>query len=285
MKKLILIAIVLLLALSVFSLSACNKPIDREGIYGVIADAITASLASPTYFYEEKTANETGDFSVGMTNSVEVLYGKTALGEDITSELYAHVKSMRGKDTTLYEAYCGKNGSGEALFEKTTGSTWATTQMTTAGFVYELGGKNWSLESALAELSYVISQKPDWAEFKEKNAGTARLELVETTFAIKRTDAFTKFCTDFRESYGFPSSFEGATGVTLEIAYGRVQKITCNKKLPIPGLGDSFSTDTAIYELSIVYAGPGLGLKNTVNGIKSSDTLPATALLLPKRTR
>ncbi len=267
-KKLVCLACVILLILSVSGCSLNSYSVDK--LKELYPKAIENSLNEELYYWKE-TVNASDHTSWRTCNVYAEMDKKFNVIRDENGEcsnMKVDVFEEYNKKS-VYKALCGKSESSSGddvksyLFENDfddsgNASNYRKTEMSPQSFIAGNDFKaKYSLDALLEELEYLSVDDMifDIDNSLMEHSG----KVVKLSFAVK--DDYTD---RYKTESGKASIFEGAKYATIELSYDRFASIVVYAE---EKLGKNISADKEIYKLETVYYGPKIDIPSYDSGV------------------
>lgn len=259
-KIMCLILLIILIAMSVLSLSACSVPLSDDEIESTYNTAVENTMKADLYYWQEYVYKDIDstmtnvNVLASMDNKYELIKDPDGKYSELSIQVYEELNGVRMKE---YLAGRSKGvGKNDPIKEYKFTSVRADEvylrskkPSTAYEYFYSEEFKQYTLNERLKELKTLKFEDMDF-DYKGSE-GYKKNHLSKLTFKVKES-----YLREFERDNGSKSIFEGADSVTIEMAYNRISQLVIYDKESL----DKFAISKERYNFRVVYYGAKIAI-------------------------
>lgn len=259
-KIMCLILLIILIAMSVLSLSACSVPLSDDEIESTYNTAVENTMKADLYYWQEYVYKDiystmtNVNVLASMDNKYELIKDPDGKYSELSIQVYEELNGVRMKE---YLAGRSKGvGKNDPIKEYKFTSVRADEvylrskkPSTAYEYFYSEEFKQYTLNERLKELKTLKFEDMDF-DYKGSE-GYKKNHLSKLTFKVKES-----YLREFERDNGSKSIFEGADSVTIEMAYDRISQLVIYDKESL----DKFAISKERYNFRVVYYGAKIAI-------------------------
>lgn len=247
--------LIVLMAITVLSLSACSVPLSDDEIESAYNTAVENTMKADLYYWQEYVYKDIDstmtnvNVLASMDNKYELIKDPDGKYSELSIQVYEELNGVRMKEYLAGRSKgVGKNDPiTEYKFTSTrVDDTYVKTKTpyTAYEYFYSEEFKQYTLNERLKELKTLKFKDMDF-DFKGSE-GYKKNHLSKLTFKVKES-----YLREYERDNGSKSIFEGADSVTIEMAYDRISQLIIYDKESL----DKFAISKERYNFRVVYYG------------------------------
>lgn len=254
-KIMCLLVLIVLMAMSVISLSACSVPLSDDEIESAYNTAVENTMNAGLYYWQEYVYKDIDstmtnvNVLASMDNKYELIKDPDGKYSELSIQVYEELNGVRMKE---YLAGRSKGvGKNDPVKEYKFTSVRADDvyprskkPSTAYEYFYSEEFKQYTLNERLKELKTLKFEDMDF-DYKGSE-GYKKNHLSKLSFKVKES-----YLREFERDNGSKSIFEGADSVTIEMAYNRISQLVIYDKESL----DKFAISKERYNFRVVYYG------------------------------
>lgn len=254
-KIMCLLVLIVLMAMSVISLSACSVPLSDDEIESAYNTAVENTMNADLYYWQEYVYKDIDstmtnvNVLASMDNKYELIKDPDGKYSELSIQVYEELNGVRMKE---YLAGRSKGvGKNDPVKEYKFTSVRADDvyprskkPSTAYEYFYSEEFKQYTLNERLKELKTLKFEDMDF-DYKGSE-GYKKNHLSKLSFKVKES-----YLREFERDNGSKSIFEGADSVTIEMAYNRISQLVIYDKESL----DKFAISKERYNFRVVYYG------------------------------
>lgn len=254
-KIMCLLVLIVLMAMSVISLSACSVPLSDDEIESAYNTAVENTMNADLYYWQEYVYKDIDstmtnvNVLASMDNKYELIKDPDGKYSELSIQVYEELNGVRMKE---YLAGRSKGvGKNDPVKEYKFTSVRADDvylrskkPSTAYEYFYSEEFKQYTLNERLKELKTLKFEDMDF-DYKGSE-GYKKNHLSKLSFKVKES-----YLKEFERDNGSKSIFEGADSVTIEMAYNRISQLVIYDKESL----DKFAISKERYNFRVVYYG------------------------------
>lgn len=259
-KIMCLLLLIVLIAMSVLSLSACSVPLSDDEIESAYNTAVENTMKADLYYWQEYVYKDiystmtNVNVLASMDNKYELIKDPDGKYSELSIQVYEELNGVRMKE---YLAGRSKGvGKNDPIKEYKFTSVRADEvylrskkPSTAYEYFYSEEFKQYTLNERLKELKTLKFEDMDF-DYKGSE-GYKKNHLSKLTFKVKES-----YLREFERDNGSKSIFEGADSVTIEMAYDRISLLVIYDKESL----DKFAISKERYNFRVVYYGAKIAI-------------------------
>lgn len=259
-KIMCLLLLIVLIAMSVLSLSACSVPLSDDEIESAYNTAVENTMKADLYYWQEYVYKDiystmtNVNVLASMDNKYELIKDPDGKYSELSIQVYEELNGVRMKE---YLAGRSKGvGKNDPIKEYKFTSVRADEvylrskkPSTAYEYFYSEEFKQYTLNERLKELKTLKFEDMDF-DYKGSE-GYKKNHLSKLTFKVKES-----YLREFERDNGSKSIFEGADSVTIEMAYDRISQLVIYDKESL----DKFAISKERYNFRVVYYGAKIAI-------------------------
>lgn len=259
-KIMCLLLLIVLIAMSVLSLSACSVPLSDDEIESAYNTAVENTMKADLYYWQEYVYKDIDstmtnvNVLASMDNKYELIKDPDGKYSELSIQVYEELNGVRMKE---YLAGRSKGvGKNDPIKEYKFTSVRADEvylrskkPSTAYEYFYSEEFKQYTLNERLKELKTLKFEDMDF-DYKGSE-GYKKNHLSKLTFKVKES-----YLREFERDNGSKSIFEGADSVTIEMAYDRISQLVIYDKESL----DKFAISKERYNFRVVYYGAKIAI-------------------------
>lgn len=259
-KIMCLILLIILIAMSVLSLSACSVPLSDDEIESAYNTAVENTMKADLYYWQEYVYKDIDSTMTNVNvlasidNKYELIKDPDGKYSELSIQVYEELNGVRMKE---YLAGRSKGvGKNDPIKEYKFTSVRADEvylrskkPSTAYEYFYSEEFKQYTLNERLKELKTLKFEDMDF-DYKGSE-GYKKNHLSKLTFKVKES-----YLREFERDNGSKSIFEGADSVTIEMAYNRISQLVIYDKESL----DKFAISKERYNFRVVYYGAKIAI-------------------------
>lgn len=259
-KIMCLLLLIVLIAMSVLSLSACSVPLSDDEIESAYNTAVENTMKADLYYWQEYVYKDIDstmtnvNVLASMDNKYELIKDPDGKYSELSIQVYEELNGVRMKE---YLAGRSKGvGKNDPIKEYKFTSVRADEvylrskkPSTAYEYFYSEEFKQYTLNERLKELKTLKFEDMDF-DYKGSE-GYKKNHLSKLTFKVKES-----YLREFEKDNGSKSIFEGADSVTIEMAYDRISQLVIYDKESL----DKFAISKERYNFRVVYYGAKIAI-------------------------
>lgn len=259
-KIMCLLLLIVLIAMSALSLSACSVPLSDDEIESAYNTAVENTMKADLYYWQEYVYKDiystmtNVNVLASMDNKYELIKDPDGKYSELSIQVYEELNGVRMKE---YLAGRSKGvGKNDPIKEYKFTSVRADEvylrskkPSTAYEYFYSEEFKQYTLNERLKELKTLKFEDMDF-DYKGSE-GYKKNHLSKLTFKVKES-----YLREFERDNGSKSIFEGADSVTIEMAYNRISQLVIYDKVSL----DKFAISKERYNFRVVYYGAKIAI-------------------------
>lgn len=259
-KIMCLLLLIVLIAMSVLSLSACSVPLSDDEIESAYNTAVENTMKADLYYWQEYVYKDIDstmtnvNVLASMDNKYELIKDPDGKYSELSIQVYEELNGVRMKE---YLAGRSKGvGKNDPIKEYKFTSVRADAvylrskkPSTAYEYFYSEEFKQYTLNERLKELKTLKFEDMDF-DYKGSE-GYKKNHLSKLTFKVKES-----YLREFERDNGSKSIFEGADSVKIEMAYNRISQLVIYDKESL----DKFAISKERYNFRVVYYGAKIAI-------------------------
>lgn len=259
-KIMCLLLLIVLIAMSALSLSACSVPLSDDEIESAYNTAVENTMKADLYYWQEYVYKDiystmtNVNVLASMDNKYELIKDPDGKYSELSIQVYEELNGVRMKE---YLAGRSKGvGKNDPIKEYKFTSVRADEvylrskkPSTAYEYFYSEEFKQYTLNERLKELKTLKFEDMDF-DYKGSE-GYKKNHLSKLTFKVKES-----YLREFERDNGSKSIFEGADSVTIEMAYDRISQLVIYDKESL----DKFAISKERYNFRVVYYGAKIAI-------------------------